>query len=140
MPQEDAENVSFKELYLAQSIRNDELLNDIRMLYDENEYLRSLFKLPFNEISEKNPDFQANYEKHVLRLGEWMVSQKAYKELAIQFGEALGKGLEEIKILAAEKEISVLNNDNVKSHHTNIQEQQSVANLAYKLFKRIKKR
>lgn len=129
-----------KELHLIEQIRNQELIEDIKYLFDENENLRTLLKKPFEEIAKESVDFSNNYNKHLLRLGEWMVSQKAYKELAIELGEKLNISVEDIKVLAANKEINVLNNENVKSHHTNIKEQESISKLSYKLFKRIQKR
>lgn len=52
-------------------------------------------------------------------LAKWMLSQKAFKELAIQLGEKQGISLEEIMEKTIELKLDVLENRNVQSHGTN---------------------
>lgn len=52
-------------------------------------------------------------------MAQWIVSQKAFKELAIEFGEQLGIDSESVRDRGLEKELSVLECKNNPSHNTN---------------------
>ena len=52
-------------------------------------------------------------------LADWMVSQKAFKELAIQFGIEKGLTPDEIRDMGIKKESDVLLNNHNPSHKTN---------------------
>ena len=61
------------------------------ILQHDNEYYSRLLAKPMAEIAAENHKFKETYEKQMELLADWMVSQKAFKELAIQFG--IEKGL-----------------------------------------------
>lgn len=63
---------------------------------ETDEYYRNLLSKPMLEIAMVNGDFRGTYEKQQELLGNWMVSQKAFKEVAIKLGAQLGKTPEEI--------------------------------------------
>lgn len=79
-----------------------------------------LLKKPLAEIAEFNKDFKETYENQIELLADWMVSQKAFKELAIQFGKKLGLSTEEVLNIGSNKEIDVLEDKHDKSHNTNV--------------------
>ncbi len=52
-------------------------------------------------------------------LAGWMLSQKAFKELAIQFGGQIGVETEEVYEMGLDKEIDVLESKHDPKHNTN---------------------
>lgn len=52
-------------------------------------------------------------------LAGWMLSQKAFKELAIQFGGQIGVEVEEVYEMGLDKEIDVLESKHDPKHNTN---------------------
>jgi hypothetical protein len=85
----------------------------------ENEYYRNLLSKPFAEIAHVNPDFKKQYEEQQLTIADWMVSQKAFKELAIQFGSQLGKSKDQVVKEGMDKEIDVLEDKHNPENRTN---------------------
>ncbi len=84
----------------------------------KHEY-ENLLAQPMHVIAGQNESFKETYEIQQTLLADWMVSQKAFKELAIQFG--LEKGLEpqEVIEMGLDKEIDVLEDKHNQSHKTN---------------------
>ena len=72
------------------------------------------------EIAQQNGDFKQTYEKQMEIMADWMVSQKAFKELAIEFGFDDGLQPEEVIQMGADKEIDVLEDKHDESHNTNV--------------------
>jgi sulfur carrier protein ThiS len=62
---------------------------------------KALLSKPFAEIASACPEFKPEYEKQHQLLATWMVSQKAFKEVAYGFGALLGKTKEEVIALAS---------------------------------------
>jgi chromosome segregation ATPase len=79
-----------------------------------------LLSKPMQFIAEHNPNFKKNFEEQQTVLADWMVSQKAFKELAIQLGKQLGLSVEEVIQMGLSKEIDVLEDKNDPSHKTNV--------------------
>lgn len=77
---------------------------------ETDEYYRNLLSKPMLEIAMVNGDFRGTYEKQQELLGEWMVSQKAFKEVAIKLGLEAGKTREEVTAAAKVEVDNVLNN------------------------------
>ena len=71
------------------------------------------------EIAAENRKFKETYEKQMELLADWMVSQKAFKELAIQFGIEKGLTADEVHQMGLNKKLDVLENKNDPSHKTN---------------------
>ena len=90
-----------------------------RLLQQEVEYYKHLLSQPMQVIAEHNGDFKKTYEEQQTLLADWMVSQKAFKELAIQFGAEKGLDPNEVIEMGLDKEIDVLENKNESSNKTN---------------------
>lgn len=84
----------------------------------QHEY-ESLLAQPMHIIAQQNEKFKETYEEQQTLLADWMVSQKAFKELAIQFGAEKGLQPSEVIEMGLDKEIDVLENKNDSSHKTN---------------------
>ncbi len=80
------------------------------VISETDEYYRNLLSKPMLEIAMVNGDFRGTYEKQQELLGEWMVSQKAFKEVAIKLGLEAGKTREEVTAAAKVEVDNVLNN------------------------------
>lgn len=69
-------------------------------LRTENEKLKETLKQPLDEIALKDPDFANNLatfkETYFDIISEWVVAQKAFRELALKYGTKMGKTQEEI--------------------------------------------
>lgn len=76
----------------------------------EVEYYKNLLTKPMHEIADVNGNFQETYHQQQTILGEWMVSQRAFKELAIQLGIEAGRTKEDIVAEGMANKEKVLNN------------------------------
>ena len=72
------------------------------------------------EIAQQYGNFKQTYEKQMEIMADWMVSQKAFKELAIEFGFDDGLQPEEVIQMGADKKIDVLEDKHDESHNTNV--------------------
>lgn len=90
-----------------------------RILKQEVEYYKQLLSQPMQVIAQHNGDFKKTYEEQQTLLADWMVSQKAFKELAIQFGSEQGLSPTEVIEMGLDKEIDVLENRNDSKNKTN---------------------
>ena len=93
-----------------------------KKLEQEVEAYKQLLCKPMMEIAEKSGDFQKTYEQQMQVMADWMVSQKAFKELAIEFGFEKGLSPEEVIGKGREKMLDVLENNNDPEHGTNAKE------------------
>ncbi|EKS9800426.1 MAG: hypothetical protein QM625_24035 [Ralstonia sp.] len=59
--------------------------------------LEALLSKPMAEIAAKNGRFRETYEKQQELLSNWVLSQRAFKELAMKYGALAGKTPEEIQ-------------------------------------------
>lgn len=96
-----------------------ELREHNQILQHDNEYYSRLLAKPMAEIASENHQFKETYETQMQLLADWMVSQKAFKELAIQFGLEKGLAPDEVHQMGLNKELDVLENKNEPSHKTN---------------------
>ncbi len=85
-----------------------------------NQEYENLLSQPMHIIAEKNQNFKEAYEEQQTLLADWMVSQKAFKELAIQFGLEKGLEVEEVIEMGLDKKIDVLQDKHEPSHNTNV--------------------
>ncbi|MCC2962584.1 hypothetical protein LK540_19330 [Massilia sp. IC2-278] len=118
---------------------HDALLDKNEALAKEVEELKRLFRKPMPEIAEINADFQATYEAHMEQFCGWIVSQKAFKELAIQLGAKNGLSAGEVIQLGHIKRIDVLENKNEASHNSNAVDSPAVSNRISKLKQSVNK-
>lgn len=84
----------------------------------QHEY-EELLAQPMHVIAQQNENFKETYEEQQTLLADWMVSQKAFKELAIQFGAEKGLPVQEVIEMGLDKKIDVLEDRNDPSHNTN---------------------
>lgn len=109
------------------NIINRELVAKNQRIYDKGIKLRDeldeyklLLCKPMSEIAARHGKFNETYEQQMELIATWIVSQKAFKELAIQFGIEKGLSAKEVIDLAAQKKLDVLDSKNEPSHNTNI--------------------
>ena len=127
--------------------KNDiDLLNEIEelrehnaILQHDNEYYSRLLAKPMAEIAAENHKFKETYEKQMELLADWMVSQKAFKELAIQFGIEKGLTPNEVIQMGLNKNIDVLESNNETSHNTNANNSSIAKHHIDKLKNKLKK-
>ena len=118
---------------------NKELFQATIKYKEEAEYYKKLLAKPMAEIAEENHDFKNAYETQMELLAEWMVSQKAFKELAIQFGIEKGLTPDEVIEMGLNKKIDVLESNNETSHNTNANNSSIIKPHIDKLKNKIKK-
>lgn len=70
--------------------------------------IENLLARPMKEIAEKNFFFKHTYMKQQELLSNWMVSQKAFHEIALRYGKALGKSVEEVLVEVRQAETTVI--------------------------------
>ena len=113
-------NIAHLKNELDQAVEiNKELFQAAMKYKEEAEYYQKLLTKPMAEIAQANRSFKKTYEAQMELLADWMVSQKAFKELAIQFGIEKGLTPDEIRDMGIKKEFDVLLNNNNPSHKTN---------------------
>ena len=59
-------------------------------------FYKTLLSRPMAEIAELNADFAETYYVQNQHMSDWMLSQKAFKELALDFGSTLGLSEEQV--------------------------------------------
>ena len=82
-------------------------------------FYKDLLSKPFSEIAEYNKDFEQTYKLQQELLADWIVSQKAFKQLSIDLGLELGKKPKDIIQQGMDKKIDVLENKNNPEYNTN---------------------
>lgn len=106
------EQLSANKLFTNDLIEeNDELTEKNKKLEAENLFYKNLLTKPMNEIAALNGDFKETYQEQQTSLGEWIVSQRAFKEIAVKLGLQLDKNKEQVIKEGNEAEIKVLNNE-----------------------------
>jgi len=136
--EEEKKSVVKKNVALKED--NEDLLDDVQNLHIINRDLREknqglyekavelqaevnnfkyLLCKPMAEIAEKNGNFKETYEKQMELMATWMVSQKAFKQLAIEFGAEKGLTTDEVIEMGKDKEIDVLESNNDEANNTN---------------------
>jgi len=78
---------------------------------EEIQLYKDLLSKPFAEIAAYHKGFNATYESQKELLAGWIVSQKAFRELSMNFGEEMGKTQEDITELAKISKLNVLENN-----------------------------
>ena len=106
-------------------------------LVKEVDYYKDLLAKPMHEIAAENEDFKKAYILQQQLLADWMVSQKAFKELAIDLGLQLGKTKEEVISQGKANEEKVLNNET--QHNNNAQDSKIISPHIENLKNKIKK-
>lgn len=113
-------NIAHLKNELDQAVEiNKELFQAAMKYKEEAEYYQKLLAKPMDEIAKANRSFKETYEAQMELLADWMVSQKAFKELAIQFGIEKRLTPDEIRDMVIKKRSDVLLNNNNPSHKTN---------------------
>ena len=113
-------NIAHLKNELDQAVEINKKLFQATIKYkEEAEYYKKLLAKPMAEIAQANRSFKETYEKQMELLADWMVSQKAFKELAIQLGIEKGLTPDEVIDMGLNKKLDVLDNKNDQSHKTN---------------------
>ena len=123
------ENSKIKKSNVALRGEVDDLEDDLAAVIKENRKLynkvlefKKLLAQPMREIAKQNDDFKKTYKNEMEFLADWMVSQKAFKELAIQYGNKFGIQPEEVIAQGKSLKQHVLKGENNPSHNTNADE------------------
>ena len=133
-------NIAHLKNELDQAVEINKKLFQATIKYkEEAEYYKKLLAKPMAEIAQANRSFKETYEKQMELLAEWMVSQKAFKELAIQFGIEKGLTSDEVIKMGRDKEIDVLENRHDVSHNTNVGDSVYIGPRVEKLKNKLKK-
>lgn len=83
-----------------------------KQLQEEVDFYKGLLTKPFKEIAAlTGGTFEEAYDEQQALLGNWIVSQRAFKEIAIKFGISNGKSKEEIIQEGIATKAKVLNNE-----------------------------
>lgn len=101
---------------------NADLKRKLLIANDEAEEYSDLLCKPMREIAARNGNFKDTYDKQMEIMADWMVSQKAFKELAIQFGFEKGINKDETVKIAQSKKQGVLNQEHDPNNNTNADE------------------
>lgn len=107
---------------LKDKIRHEQVLRDIsqagtvsksQLEEKEKEIQRykDLLAKPMIEIAEQSGAFKETYEEQQNLLAKWIVSQRAFKDIAMKYGQMAGKTPEEIQSELSEATKKVLNNE-----------------------------
>jgi uncharacterized lipoprotein len=112
----------------------------IVMLRKEVEFYKELLAQPMQVIAAHNHDFKKTYEEQQTLLADWMVSQKAFKELAIQLGLEKCMSIEEVIEIAQDNVINVLNDKNNPNHNTNSSDDSFISKRIEVLLEKYEKR
>ena len=133
-------NIAHLKNELDQAVEiNKELFQAVMKYKEEAEYYQKLLTKPMAEIAQANRSFKEAYEAQMDLLAEWMVSQKAFKELAIQFGIEKGLTSDEAIKMGLDKKIDVLENRHDVSHNTNVGDSVYIGPRVEKLKNKLKK-
>ena len=133
-------NIAHLKNELDQAVEiNKELFQAVMKYKEEAEYYQKLLAKPMDEIAKANRSFKETYEAQMDLLAEWMVSQKAFKELAIQFGIEKGLTSDEVIKMGLDKKIDVLENRHDVSHNTNVGDSVYIGPRVEKLKNKLKK-
>ena len=92
----------------SQARKSKNLVEENKRLEEENEFLRELLTRPMSEIAKENGLFREAYHKQQEAQATWMVSQRAFKEIAMKYGIQAGKSVEDIALEADKAEEQVL--------------------------------
>ena len=95
------------------------LREQVSVLSEDNKYYSKLLAKPMAEIAQANRSFKETYEAQMELLADWMVSQKAFKELAIQFGIEKGLTPDEVIEMGNTKKIDVIESKHDSAHGSN---------------------
>ena len=133
-------NIAHLKNELDQAVEiNKELFQAAMKYKEEAEYYQKLLTKPMAEIAQANRNFKETYEAQMELLADWIVSQTAFKELAIQFGIEKGLTTNEVIEMGKNKKIDVLENRHDISHNTNVGDSVYIGPRVEKLKNKIKK-
>lgn len=101
----------------APSKQELDLRKKVQILEEEIKEFKGLLAKPMLEIATESGEFQKTYQKQQSKFAEWIISQRAYKELAMKYGKELGKDIQEVeKDSENAKEIVIQNKSEFNNH------------------------
>lgn len=113
---DQADALGAKSSYMVQL---QEELSKLRTQLAEANQETAAAKNKQKKAERAESQYKEAYNSQMEVMAEWMVSQKAFKELAIQFGFELGHTAEETIAMGNEKKIDVLDNKHEQEHGSN---------------------
>jgi hypothetical protein len=97
---------------------------DYELMAEKVKFYETILQQPLEVIAEKLADkvpaFKENYEKEQVVLADWIVSQKAFKETAMKYGEMAGKSPEDIQKEGIKNENTILNDESKFGNKVNL--------------------
>lgn len=127
-----------EDLKAANKTYEEYIISEREKNKDEENFYKNLLSKPMREIAEIDNNFKLAYEKQQELLATWMVTQRAYKEMAIDFGLKLGKTKQEITEALVDEKISKVLNDETE-HGNNAEESVLMTLYVEKLKKKLLK-
>ena len=122
------QNQHLQEVIRANKLGSNSYIEDLEddndKLKAENQFYKNLLTKPMHEIANLNGDFKETYQEQQIILGEWIVSQRAFKEIAIKLGIKAGRTKEDIIQEGMEAKVKVLNNQTEHDNNFNESEWQ----------------
>ena len=103
------------------------------------EFYKNLLCQPLSVIAQKNVNFKKSFEDQEQVLADWMVSQKAFKQLAIELGAKNGLSVEQVVKIGKDKEIDVLESKHPEGNNTNSNNSSVIRPYIEKLISKIAK-
>ncbi len=114
-----------------------EQLNEKQPVIDDEESHHLAYQLRIAQ--QQILTLQQKIEEQQMLLADWMVSQKAFKELAVQFGLEQGLTSNEVIEMGLDKKIDVLEDKNDPSHNTNVGDATLIGNRKEQLVEKYHK-
>jgi hypothetical protein len=148
MIQQEIANIQSARLQIAQNSNNENsqknkveiqsLRKNLNEARNASQYYRALLCKPLAEIAAEHSQFKEAYDAQQLIIADWMVSQKAFKELAIQFGAQLGKSKDKVIEEGLSKKIDVLEDKHNPDNNTNVGDSDRIGPYKEKLISKIR--
>lgn len=144
MRQKDAETIKALEVNAQANVRRrqqaeeelEESVKRIQQAEEEVLYYKDLLSKPMHEIANNNENFKNTYAIQQELLADWMVSQRAFKELAIDFGIKVGMKREDIVERGMKNKEKVLSNET--EHGNNAEDNPFINSYTKKLKDKLK--
>jgi hypothetical protein len=134
-----ASNAAMSSIAASQANHNlQNIQEQVRALQSQVEFYKYLFAQPMHVIAANNKDFKKAYESQQELLADWMVSQKSFKELAIQLGSKMRIEKEDVIRLGLKGELDVLNSANNLAHNTNADNSETIRPFVEKFKEKLK--
>lgn len=110
------------------SEKNQQIYAKAVELRDELDNYKLLLREPMAAIAKKDGYFRETYERQMELIATWILSRKAFKELAIQLGAEKGLTADEVIAMGNAKKMDVLENRHDPEHGSNAEDVEVLSN------------